>query len=365
MNASRTLTKWAIALLCLTSVACASDDAIAPAAQPTLDAGRVEADVAAMRGLMAAPAWTSFATMSERFDLSPVASSTLSSSRDLVSVGRNPSSAAMQRAASGLAIDILHPSVRAIRVESLGKTFRWDATAQRYVHAPDRTGAPPNGVRFLLYAINPVTHEPLVDHEIGYADLTDIGPALANGFGLRLQVVSGTLTALDYTVVIQGSENAGSLGVSGFLSDGTTRLQFVIDAHARSAGTTAALDVDFHFAIPERGLSVVAHVEGTHTAQGNAQKVDLTVRSGVSRIDVAVTEDERAVDATFHVNDQLFATARGDRHNPEIRGAGGRELTPQEMHALQHIVALAGGIFELFANLLKPVAAVLALSAVT
>lgn len=364
MNTSRTLTPWTIALLCLTSGACAGDDAIGPASPVTLDAGRVEADVGAMRGVMAAPAWASFTTMSEHFGLTPIASSALSSSRDLVSTGGSLSVADMQGVASGLAIGVLAPSARTIRVESLGKTFRWDATARRYVHAPERSGAPANGVRFLLYAINPVTHEPLVDNEIGYADLTDVGLALANGFGLRLQVVSGTLTALDYTVVIQGTENAGSLGVSGFLSDGTTRLQFVIDAHARSAGATAALDVDFQFAIPERGLSVVAHVNGAHTAQENAQRVDLSVRSGASRIDVAVTEDARAVDATIHVNDQLFATVRGDRHNPEIRGAGGRELTQQEMQALQHIVALAGGIFELFANLLKPVVAIFALSTI-
>ena len=365
MNARRSLRQWVAAtLVCLTSAGCAGDEATRPEPQATLDAERVGADVAAMRGVMAAPAWASFVTMSERFDLSPAASSALATSRELVGVGRTLSTAEMQRVASRAAIGVLTPAERTIRVESLGKTFRWDAAARRYVHAPERTGAPANGVRFLLYAINPVTHEPLADHEIGHADLTDIGLALANGVGLRLQVVSGALTALDYTVVIQGSEDAGSLGVSGFLSDGTTRLQFVIDAHARSAGTTAAVDVDFQFAIPERGLSVAASVEGTHTAQGAAQTVDLTVRSGLNRIDVAVTEDERAVDATIHVNDQLFATVRGDRHNPEIRGAGGRELTPQEIQALQHIVALAGGIFELFGNLLKPVAAILALSTI-
>jgi hypothetical protein len=64
------------------------------------------------------------------------------------------------------------------------------------------------------------------------------------------------------------------------------------------------------------------------------------------------------------VNDRIFATVTGDHHNPVVRGAGGRDLTQEDIQALHGIMRLVGGIFELFGNLLKPVVAILALSAI-
>src|SRR6184192_194917 len=54
-----------------------------------------------------------------------------------------------------------------------GKTFVWDTTSDRYVTST-AAGAPANGVRFLLYAVQPfaiVPARPL--SMIGYVDLTD------------------------------------------------------------------------------------------------------------------------------------------------------------------------------------------------
>ena len=50
----------------------------------------------------------------------------------------------------------------------------------------DRTGAPANGVRFLLYAVDPVTFqpvEPLV--EAGYVDITDLSGGNTQSVGWR------------------------------------------------------------------------------------------------------------------------------------------------------------------------------------
>ena len=55
-----------------------------------------------------------------------------------------------------------------------------------------------------------------------------------------MPVVSGATTFLDYTVVADGSETAGSLSVNGFLTDGTTRLNFDIAARGASGSLRAA-----------------------------------------------------------------------------------------------------------------------------
>ena len=68
-------------------------------------------------------------------------------------------------------------------------------------------------MRFVLYAVNRLTNQPVVAAEIGYADLTDIGAGRTSGVGLRLQLVSGATTFLDYSVVADGTETTGSLSV--------------------------------------------------------------------------------------------------------------------------------------------------------
>ena len=65
--------------------------------------------------------------------------------------------------------------------------------------------------------------------------------------GLRLQVVSGTTPFLDYTVIADVAGTSGSLSVGGFLTDGTTRLNFDIAARGTSGPGGRSGAVDFAF----------------------------------------------------------------------------------------------------------------------
>jgi hypothetical protein len=97
-------------------------------------------------------------------------------------------------------------STAAIPAEYLGVTFVYDVATDGYV-ASDLTGAPSGGVRFLLYAVNPVTGlpiEPLV--EIGYADIT--ASETASSSTVRIIVVSGGVTYLDYAVAASGGTSS-------------------------------------------------------------------------------------------------------------------------------------------------------------
>jgi hypothetical protein len=369
MSTQRQSIRAALALCALATGACGTDRTTGPDTSIRLDAQRLNADVAATERAMSPSVWASFSTLSERFDLGTTATSAVGGSRELLRARGGLTAARSKQIAIATAerlitaatsdVDLAAP---VLRPGSLGKTYVYDATLRRYVAAPERTGAPPNGVRFILYAVNPVTHEPIVAIEIGYADLVDEGALRPTGLGLRLIVVSEGTTYLDYQVAIDGSANAGTLAVTGFLTDGTTQLDFQIAASGTAGPAGATMNVAFEFAVPARGFSVVGTVEGTHSSSGDLGRVNLVVRSGLTRIDFAVTGDEQTVNATILVNGRIFATVTGNHHAPMIRDAAGHELTAEEVEALQGILRLVGGVFELFGNLLKPVGAILALS---
>jgi hypothetical protein len=368
---------WAILMLCLLAAsACGTDRSTGPNVDARLDAERLTADVAAAERAMQPPVLASFTALSARFDLGPVATAAIATSQELVAGsplegGHNRTLAHSKQLALSTAERLMAAAVSDVSLASpalppgsLGTTYVYDPVLERYVAAPGRTGAPANGVRFILYAVNPITHEPIVSVEVGHADLLDEGATRPTGLGLRLIVVSEGTTYLDYRVGIDGSMNAGTLAVEGFVTDGETRLDFDIAASGTAGPTGATMNVAFEFEVPSRAFRVVGSVEGTHAPGSNRGRINLVVHSGLTTIGVEVTGDDQTVNATILVNDEIFATVTGDHHNPIIRGAGGRELTPQEVEAVQGIFRLVGGVFELFANLLTPVAAILVLSAI-
>jgi hypothetical protein len=277
----------------------------------------------------------------------------------MLAAGADPSAADRRRVAAAVAQRLIdaagvEPTRRALPPEVLGTTFVYDPEVRRYVPAPERAGAPPNGVRFILYAVNPYTHEPVVTAEVGHADLIDEGVEGASGVALHLIAVTGDLTFLDYSVTADGADGAGSLTVAGFATDGTTRLLFRIQATGRQSPEGAVMDLAFQLAVPERSFAVTARVRGVRTQTGAASEVELTIQSAGTTIGLMVHGDDHAIDAVVTVNGQPFAVIRGDPAHPEIRGADGRELSPEEMAVLQHIMQLTGHTFELLGHLLRP-----------
>ena len=258
----------------------------------------------------------------------------------------------VQRLASATAdagaalIPVMQPSV-------LGKTFVYDASTRTYAPDASRTGAPPNGVRFVLYETGG-NGEPVPGREIGYADLTDERRSSPTTAGVRLVVVSGGITHLDYSFDLTGSLHAATFVVQGFLSDGTDRLNFSIRASSQLFGRGGEALVDATITVPRHDFTVTAKAEGIAGESDGDGKIDLTVRSGADEIVVAAETTEGQLDATFTVNGELFATATGDPSAPTIRGQAGRDLTAEELHALGAIVAMAGSLFELVGGLLAP-----------
>ena len=358
-------------LAVLVAAACTGSDVAGPRDETAFDAPLARTEMQTIDGLLVETAWESFAALGPRFGLTPAATAAVAGAGELAAAraplsaleARSLATASVARVWTAVAANDV-AAVAALPPDTKGTTYIWDVAERRYVAAPGRTGAPADGVRFVLYAVNPLTKEPVVAAEIGYADLTDVGLARPSGVGLRLQVVSGITTFLDYTVIADVAGTSGSLSVGGFLTDGTTRLNFDIAARGASGPGGRSGAVDFAFDVAEHGFGATGSVRMTEGSGGQAQQVDLVVRVKDARIRFAMVGNERAVNASIFVNDQRFATVTGDPRQPDVRGAGGRELRPDEAQALGQMLGLADTAFRVLGDLLKPVEAIFVLRSV-
>jgi hypothetical protein len=335
-------------------------DSTGPAGAP-FDPAHAEADVAAFSGLLDNQQLAAFSAMSAYFTLSGAPLATISSARAMISSGSAPRVAARQTtlaATEGLALKAgasAAPSFAVLPTDVFGTTFVFDESTESYVES-DRSGAPANGVRFILYAIDPVTGIPVVGTEVGYADLIDTSVGSQTAAGLRLLVVSGATTYLDYAFSATGTQNSVLLGVEGYLTDGTTQLNFGIDATvAFTQQQELDIDVAFGFTVPSRQFSVTGSVNGTVGESEGVGHVTLTIVSGGTNVRFVVDEDASTLSATVFVNNKIFATVTGDPENPSVLGAGGEELTDEEIAALAELLVVADAAFEFFGTLLEPI----------
>ena len=348
---------WTVALVAimLGLAACSERSTIGPTPTDRFDVATFEANLATMERVASTPVLESFKALGQH--------------AGSVSVGGSPAAAAgteptavagrLLRLVSRIATLTGRSSgaqlVPIIRSEVLGSTFVYDPLSKQYVYDPARTGAPPNGVRFILYQLDEETQAPHAEVEIGWVDLIDEKVSSTSSLGLRLRVVSGGVTYLEYGFELSGQLVSPTLAVSGFMSDGTERLTFDLTVSGQVIGHGGAVRLDARLEMPSRGFKVLAAVRGA----GGEGQVDLTVQGGDDLINMKASVQESRLDATFTVNGRLLATAMGDPEHPVIRGEGGRDLTPEELAALAQIVGLAEGLFELFGELLEPVGALL------
>jgi hypothetical protein len=110
-----------------------------------------------------------------------------------------------------------------------------------------------DGVRFILYAIDPITWLPIVGQRVGYVDFIDESVE-AQGNTLRV-IVAPTegSPVVNYAVtcalVTGGVEVAGA----GFISDGTTRIDLDLFLRITQLG---AVTMDFTLDVPSENLEI-------------------------------------------------------------------------------------------------------------
>jgi hypothetical protein len=322
----------------------ACSEGTAPPTASRFDGQRVESGAAAVERVATSSALSGLQLLT-RFGVDGAVSSVTSSQ------GAPGLEAAVQRIVTSATstgtylIPLMRPSV-------LGKTFVFDPVLKRYVPDPTRTGAPANGVRFILYA-ETASGDPIVGREIGYADLTDEKRSSPSVAGVKLVVVTDGITRLNYSVDVTSLALPTSFVVQGFIIDGDDRLDFSVAASSAILGGDE-YTVDATFTAPKQGFEVKAKVTAKRGQPEGDGTIDLTITSASDKVVVDAVTVNGKLDATFTVNGQLLARATGDPKHPDIRGEGGRALTPEELRAVAKIVEMSDAIFDLLHDLSEP-----------
>src|SRR5688572_432465 len=197
-----------------------------------LDTDAALADYRAMDAVLQTTGWKSFQMAATKMDDAALGASTASAVR---------ATAAMQNLASGDTREFAtiltgvaansNASVPLVSDANRGKTFVYNAQTHSWVIDPARTGAPATGVRFITY--EPKGAEPDATKPIGHADLIDLGDG-TSGVALRLVVVQGALTIVDYHTTLEGADGSGRITVDGFVQNAIDKLDLEIDVRGQN-----------------------------------------------------------------------------------------------------------------------------------
>jgi hypothetical protein len=345
-------------LVCALAAFAAGCESTAPQIEAPLDTDAALADYDAVESLLASPDWEAFRALSGRtpFSGSPAAVeavAALDAPRTLG--GARAFAAQVTGGLAGVARDG-GPSASPIVSEAhRGATFVYDVHTDRYVVDPEREGAPATGVRFVLYEVD-AAGVPVVDVEVGQADLVDEGDASAEDVALHLVVVVEERTVLDYRTTVDIGFVWGEVTVRGFLQgeDGV-RLDFDIEARGAQSPAGGTLDVTFDLEVESRGFAIHGSVSGVENGNEGEGDVELIVRHGRYTIEVDVTGAAGQLDGSIFVDDELLATVSGDTADPTILSGDGDALTYAEVLVLHRVLDTVEDVFDLLEDLVDPV----------
>lgn len=343
-------------------VAAACEPSTAPSARGELDPAKVLADYGALDGVLASDSWTGLEALAGRSSLAanasvsalrvvPSAAGRLTGRAyvaDVVRALREAQASGLDAKATSFARTLISPA-------HLGRTFVYNATLDQYVVDPSRTGAPSNGVRFVLYAVDG-NGRPNPAREVGSADLLDEGSSSNATIILRLVVTKEGVTRIDYRTSVLPGDGSGRVEVTGFATDDDgTRLDFDIDVAATSQGATSQIDADFDLAVRARNFRITGTVRGAEDGREGDGAVAVTARHGATSFRVAVEGDGETIDGTIFLNDAPFVTVSGDVRNPTLRGASGAPVTPLELRVVREVLHAVDDVFALVEDLVRPV----------
>ena len=320
-------------------------------------------DLEALNSTFGSSTFASFSTFSLMFDAAlapavPVVSAS-AAALDIRAATKEGMRAAAVRSAKRLASVLtassksgINATIAAVPAEVAGKTFVYNGA--EYVMS-DLTGAPANGVRFLLYAVDPVTFEPVAELiETGYVDLIDLSSGTTSA--ARVRVFSGDTEYLNYTVTVSSTVSGGRINVVGYVTDGTHQANLSLRAALTfSGGLTLTYSAD----VPTRDFSIDLTLTSSGTDPENATiGVNLDVRGGNGWIQMTGQFDQAGGTLSVSVSGHHFATiTQVGGGAPVITGAGGEPLADEDVAAMEGIFDITNGAFTSFDQLFLPVGA--------
>ena len=216
--------------------------------------------------------------------------------------------------------------------EVLGTTFEWDESADAYV-TTERAGAPPDGVRFILYDR---TAAPLA--EVGFVDVTGEGDGPVDPVGVHLE--KRGITRLDYDLGL-GEPGSGNGSVAGFLTDGTERVDFDVLQVVSTTSGGFRIDLDHSMALESRPLTVRLDYSLNFGLFGSDDRLTATFVDGDDILVIDFTGDpSNGIDGDVKWNGDVVMTVTGVGQ-PVFRDPQGEDLTAPEAQAIRSMFELA------------------------
>ncbi len=240
-----------------------------------------------------------------------------------------------------------------IPVGLLGKTFRWNeqATPPGYEIDPDATDAPANGVRFILYAVDPILQQPINPlNEIGYLDIVDTSSFPTISISMTAHI-TGRGDLLDVAVTGTFGQTSFTLNTNGFVSNGQQQLDFGLSV----SGTTQDVNFDFTFSFAtfSARLQFEGQVVEDNLGSGS-MTVTFTDTSNRGNVVFSISVDSQGVigqGSGVTMNGDPVAIITGTVDDPQITNADGDPLTPAELQALGELFHGIGDVFEMFMDI--------------
>jgi len=216
----------------------------------------------------------------------------------------------------------------------LGTTFEWDEVEAAYV-ATARAGAPANGIRFILYDRMDVPPA-----ENGFVDLTDDSDPSADRLGVHLE--KDGVTRLDYDIEVVETTTGGTVGVTGYLTDGIDRVDFDLVESVAQTTDGFRIDVDYTLSLAGEPLSVDLDYTIDFGTTIGASLV-ATFENGANTLVLAMSQDgEAALEGTVEWNGDLVMTIADDgTGEPVFLGPEGEELSAAEAQAIREMFEVA------------------------
>ncbi len=322
------------------------------------------ADLDAVGSSFASPTFNSFSALSVKFDAAIGGAPIISASAAAMEIGRRNNTGNMRAAAvqsaQRLAAMMTRPakqgvsaSMMAIPTSVAGKTFEYDLATGTYV-VSSRPLLATNRVRFILYAIDPVTLapvDPLV--ETGYVDLVDRTAGTTQA--AEVVVVSGSTTYLDYTITATSTASSGRVTVIGYVTDGSVQANI----NLRSVLTfTGGLTLSYSLRVPDRDVAIDLTLSATDLAQQTGiLTVNLTIRGPNGTVSMTGQFTNTTGLLHIRINGDAFATVTTNGTTTTITRDDGQPFSDDETGAMNRVFDLQGGAFTSFDQMLAPVGA--------
>jgi hypothetical protein len=340
---------------CVAATAACSSDGTSPRA---VDTARLRADVEKAGAPFATPVAQSLAALGGAMDNALGGSLVALPAEAIVSAGDDPVSASRRIAARAREVRTFNTAdgtADVIPATLQGRTLEYDPALRRYVLGT-RTGAPANGTRFVLYAVDPLTKRPVTPLvETGYADLTRT--ITNSAISARLEAFSGTTSAvkaIDYTASLSGTVTTPQVRITGFASDGTDRLEFAMTTLVELAA--GRVTVTNEAAVPTQALATRAQViVDLVTEPGLRLEGRLAGTGGTVEMAGRVAADGNGT-ITVRINGEVFATITiRPGADPVVVNAADQPVNAEEAAVILQIFQWFGEADDLYDGLSKPV----------